>query len=520
VLLGGLAIAVRAVPAGRAVLEGNETFSWRLAVLPWGELVRRTAADVHPPLYYLLLKAWIGAAGDSVLALRAPSVLLGALAVVALFQATQAWGRFGGPAAGTARIDRAGLLAALLLTFNPLAVEWSAKARMYALGTALSAAALAALGKALGDPERSGRAWLAFLVASAASLYAHNFALFTVAAELAVAAGWIVLRLRDQNQRPIAARELKRLGLVALGIGLAYAPWVGVLAWQVQDVAADYWIQRSPEMLDFLVDLSVWAAGARDLRSAERLAWSLLPVGLLIVALLRKDAAALALLAIALGPWAGWLAAERIVGRPLFQLRYLSFAQVAWMAFLGLGTARLPHRIARWTVAVALVATAASGFWDWTEQALRRSAGTPVLIQAVEELREHIRPADLIVVKTAADVNRVRYYALHAGIRNPVVTTTARRGKRPGQVVQLAALGPGDFLTDHDPRHPPDRRLWAAVFGVGAPGNLPDGFESTAAPLIRRDAAGETVQLYLYSPSGGDDQQHGQQRRHQGAEDA
>jgi hypothetical protein len=76
-----------------------------------------------------------------------------------------------------------------------------------------------------------------------------------------------------------------------------------------------------------------------------------------------------------------------------------------------------------------------------------------------------------------------------------------RRGAQPGQVVQLAVLGPGDFLADHNPRHPPNRRLWAVVFGAGGPVGLPAGFQSAAAPRTWRDAAGETVQLYLYSHS-------------------
>jgi hypothetical protein len=370
---------------------------------------------------------------------------------------------------------------------------------MYALGVALSAVALAALGKALSDPERSGRAWLTFLLASAACLWTHNFALFTVTAELAVATGWIVLRLRVDDQRSIAARELKRLGLVALGIGLAYAPWIGVLAWQVRDVAADYWIQ-SPETFDFLADLSVWAAGANNLPSAERRAWSMLPVGLLIAALLRKDGAMLALLVIYLGPWAGWLAAERIVGRPLFQLRYLSFAQVAWMAFLGLGTTRLPHRVARWAVAVALVATAVGGLWDWTGQARRRSAGTPALVRAVEELKGQVRPVDLIVVNAAAEINRVRYYAIHMDVPNPVVTTMPRRSQRYGHVSHLAALGPGDFLTDHDLGSPPGRRIWMVRFGEGPPVAPAAGW--TLGPSWSWTAPGgrERVQLHLFQP--------------------
>ena len=374
------------VPRGHTILTFAEAFSWRLSQLSWGDLARRTAADVHPPLYYLLLKLWVGLFGDSVAALRGFSALLEIVAIVAVFAAACAWGRPGGMGRDSRRAGyAAGLLAALLLALNPLQVTMGLNTRMYALGIALSAIALTALGTALGDPERSGRAWFVYLIAASASLWTHNFALFTIAAQSIVAAVLILLRRRDdEGGRSSRRRDLKRLILVTLGIGLFYTPWVAVLAWQVRDVAADYWIQ-SPEQLEFVIELTGWASGARNLGFVERLAWCVLPAGLVIAALLRKDFAVLGLLVIALLPWAGCLAAQWLLGRPLYQLRYLSFAQAAWMVFLGLGTVRLPNRLTRWTVAIALVATAALGLTDWAEQVRQSTAGPSALAQAIAE---------------------------------------------------------------------------------------------------------------------------------------
>lgn len=479
-----------------ALLTFNEAYSWGLAQLPWRELVLRTSADVHPPFYYLLLKAWVAFAGDSVTGLRGLSAICLAISATMIFIGVRRWVGVGPVRDAAGWPHQAGALAALLLALNPLQVAMAWNARMYALGVALSALALAALGKALSCPERSGRAWVVFTFASAASLWTHNFALFTVAAELGVAGALVLLWMRDPALRPWVGREWKRLALAACGIGVLYAPWVGVLAWQVRDVATDYWI-TAPDRLDFLVDLSVWAAGAGNLGHDERLAWCVLPIGLALAAVVRKDTAVLALLAIALLPWVGYRLAEQIVGRPLYQLRYLSFAQVAWMAFLGLGTARLPHRATRWTVAVALVMTTASGLWDHIEQARRRAAGPAALVQAIDVLKAQANRDDLIVVNGAAELNLVRYYALHAGTSNRVVTTMAPRTPQPGHVSHLAALGPGDFLTDHDPRQPVDRRLWAVVFGSGPPRALPVGFTSTSFQTWR-DTANTTIELSLH----------------------
>ena len=43
-------------------LRWDEGWSIALAVLPVSEILRLTALDVHPPLYYLSLKPWLARA--------------------------------------------------------------------------------------------------------------------------------------------------------------------------------------------------------------------------------------------------------------------------------------------------------------------------------------------------------------------------------------------------------------------------------------------------------------------------
>lgn len=62
----------------------DEGYSIIVAQKPLSELIALTAIDAHPPLYYLLLKAWMGLFGASEFALRASSVLCGGLAVVVM----------------------------------------------------------------------------------------------------------------------------------------------------------------------------------------------------------------------------------------------------------------------------------------------------------------------------------------------------------------------------------------------------------------------------------------------------
>jgi len=92
-----------------------------------GEIVSRTAADIPPPLSYLLLHAWIQLFGDDEPVVRSLSVLFGVLAVPLIY----------GVAWQLLRRRLAGLLAALLLAVSPLHIWYGQETRMYALLTFL-----------------------------------------------------------------------------------------------------------------------------------------------------------------------------------------------------------------------------------------------------------------------------------------------------------------------------------------------------------------------------------------------
>lgn len=77
-----------------------------------------SSGDVHPPLYYLILKLWTNFFGYSEISLRLPSVIAGVLAVFVIYKI-------------------GGKVAALFLAVNPLAIYYSQEARMYSLATLL-----------------------------------------------------------------------------------------------------------------------------------------------------------------------------------------------------------------------------------------------------------------------------------------------------------------------------------------------------------------------------------------------
>ena len=65
----------------------DEAISWRFASAEsFSALLAEVRTDVHPPLYFALLRGWIGFFGDSEWALRSLSALLGTSAIPALNQ--------------------------------------------------------------------------------------------------------------------------------------------------------------------------------------------------------------------------------------------------------------------------------------------------------------------------------------------------------------------------------------------------------------------------------------------------
>jgi uncharacterized membrane protein len=89
---------------------------------PFEEFWERVLADVHPPVYYLLLRVWSAEFGQTELAVRALSALFGLLTVIAVYVVFR-------PVLPP--LGRLGLM--LLIAVSPAAIHYSQEARSYAL---------------------------------------------------------------------------------------------------------------------------------------------------------------------------------------------------------------------------------------------------------------------------------------------------------------------------------------------------------------------------------------------------
>jgi len=185
-----LGAAVRVDRLGLEELTTDEAFSWRMTTHAPADIVARTATDVHPPFYYLVLDAWTALAGDSPAALRGLSLIFGLATVGLAYLLYVEVDRYAGTSTG-----RAGALAAaLLVALHADQVEHSRHVRMYGLGVLLAALTAWLLLRALRSERRAASWWAAYAVAAAALCYTHYYGAFTIASQLAAAGLFLAQR--------------------------------------------------------------------------------------------------------------------------------------------------------------------------------------------------------------------------------------------------------------------------------------------------------------------------------------
>ena len=218
--LGLLSIGVRIPYIGQRPLWYDEAFSLLLARQPWAEIVRGTAADTMPPLYYFLLNLWLHLGGGVAVA-RAMNVLLGSIAVIVLW-------RWIAEAIGEAE----GRLAAVFAALSPFLIYHAQELRMYTLlllGSSLYGWGVIRLLRDKDNDTRSRSGWLLTVGGGAVAMYSHNLALFTLAAP--------VLALLLQRRWSDVIRVAKGL----LAIMVVAAPWLVVVPRQIAKIQTAFW---------------------------------------------------------------------------------------------------------------------------------------------------------------------------------------------------------------------------------------------------------------------------------------
>jgi mannosyltransferase len=308
-----------------SVLWLDEAQTVEIAHRSLPDLLSALRHDGSPPLYYVLLHAWMSVFGTSDFAVRA---LSGVFAVISLPLMWLAARRLG------ASRDVA-WICVLLLAANPFSIRYATEARMYSLVVLLWLATYLALARWWDD----GPWWTGALgaVGVAASLLTHYWGLFAVAA---VGVGAIVVAVRGDRRgwRLLAALAVGCLGLV---------PWLGSFLFQLRHTGAPW---GSPPSVGKTWDAPTDWAGSGPLGTGTLLA--LVYYALLVVAVIgvwstdgvvlrrrvRRPAAVMA--AIAFGTM---LVGTAVTGaeKSAYALRYSAIALAPFLLAVGWGVAQL-----------------------------------------------------------------------------------------------------------------------------------------------------------------------------------
>lgn len=443
--VAAVGLAVRLYDPDTAAVTNDEAYSWRIAQYPVADLIERARGDANPPLYYLLLKAWVAVAGDSLASMRGLAAAFGALTVaaVAAFVAElggrRAWG--------------GGLAAAALVAVHPLQTTLGRSARAYAPALFLAVVSSYLLWRAVREGKR--RWWVGYGVAAGLFALTHHYALFTLAAHaLFVAGSAAAAALRRE---PGAGRLVGRAALGSTVALAVYLPWLGGTLEQVHSVKTGFWIPEltaataAEHLAGFVTGLT--EAGGAELAIAAAIAAVVL-VGLVGD---RGRGGAVLLLMIVV-PWAAAVGLSLATGRSILVDRYLAFAQLFFLCAVGRLAWAVPNR----AVALGLVALAAGLLAAETQSTLAEPADPGGNLTALGQALA-TEPDTVVYSANPGEACQVLYYARRSG--SSVAIKVVGWPPKPGGAhkTHATAIPTEDWIAPGDLPHLPGPTVTVVV---------------------------------------------------------
>lgn len=200
----------------------DETFSVSLASHSFSEIWSITANDVHPPLYYWMLRVLYLIFGTNILVYRIFSML--GIALFASLGYTHIRKDLG---------EKAGLAFSFLAFFLPIMCIYANEIRMYSWTMVFVTLAFIYAYRIL--KTSTNRNWCLFTLFSLASAYTHYYGLLAVGIINVVL--FVTLCLAKQ------IKQIK-IFLIAASIQiLLYLPWLIILLKQMDDLKKGFWVE-------------------------------------------------------------------------------------------------------------------------------------------------------------------------------------------------------------------------------------------------------------------------------------
>ncbi len=211
----------------------DEAYSVGIARQPLVNLFVSTINDVHPVLYYVLLKIYSLIFGTSVIALRIFSVI--PIVLLAIFSFVKIRKEFG---------DKVSFYFNLILLLLPVTMHYGSQIRMYSL--AMLFVTITAVYAYLAYKNNKKKDWVIFAISSICSAYTHYFALFTIGIINIVLLFYI---LREKKEL------LKRWFIYGAIQIVCYIPGTVIFIMQSTRVANGFWISVNyPDIITQIIE--------------------------------------------------------------------------------------------------------------------------------------------------------------------------------------------------------------------------------------------------------------------------
>ena len=212
---------------------GDEGFSIRLSRMNFADMLENTAGDVHPPLYYILLKIVCFAFGDNPFAYNLTSLI--------------PYGIFLALSVTVIRKEFGCECSAILVTFAALldnSITYNVEARMYSWGLLFIFLSYYALYKILLEQKMRNYVW--YTVASLCAAYTHYYCL------IVVAFFYLFLLVMCALNRK---KYLKPVLLTCACTVAGYLPWLLILLQTLKRVSGGFWLDFYPSLPTLFVYL-------------------------------------------------------------------------------------------------------------------------------------------------------------------------------------------------------------------------------------------------------------------------
>lgn len=230
----------------------DEYFSMQWCRLNWHDLMHKLISDVHPPLYYFLLKPIMDLTHGNMFCAR---ILSAAAGIVLLWSGSLFLSRNFG--------NKSALFYACFLYLNPFMIQKTTEIRMYMLASmftiisgicsyyileetsSLKNSKISKAGPQTQNPLR--KYWIYFTISSLASAYTHYYALLVMCF---LYAGLIIFFICTKNKKEIISWLICAACTIT-----AYLPWLPIALKQVTAVNQAYWISMPTSRLAPLREL-------------------------------------------------------------------------------------------------------------------------------------------------------------------------------------------------------------------------------------------------------------------------